>query len=68
MFLSCPHCGGVLIQDFDGYDNYLTCLMCAREFDLNMCPRRMTKETFDWFMQFGKKLTKKKENVNMRVR
>ena len=31
---SCPHCGGLLARDYDGYEQYYTCLMCGRSFDM----------------------------------
>ncbi len=39
---SCPHCGGLLNRDYDGYEQYLVCLMCGRMFDLNGETMRMT--------------------------
>jgi DNA-directed RNA polymerase subunit M/transcription elongation factor TFIIS len=37
----CPNCKGTLYQDTDGQEEYFVCLMCAREFDLDMRPKRM---------------------------
>ncbi len=51
MFPKCPHCGGVLFLDNDGY----TCLGCAREFDFNMMPRRMSPD--ELYNRFGIKRT-----------
>ena len=44
----CPHCGGILSQDYDGYEQYLVCVMCAREYDtegesLRMTPKELTE-------------------------
>ncbi len=36
----CPHCGGWLFLDWDEDGNYLTCLNCAREYDLARKPRK----------------------------
>ncbi len=45
MQTKCPHCGRMLREDgYDGYEKYLTCGVCAREFELNMLPRRMTPQ------------------------
>ncbi len=41
---SCPHCGGLLSLENDGYEYYLDCCGCAREFDFDMNSRRMTTE------------------------
>lgn len=42
MLPNCPHCGGSLGKDTDGYEHYLTCMSCAREYDENLYPRIMT--------------------------
>ncbi len=67
MYPRCPHCGGILNTENDGYENYFTCLICAREFDLDLKPRRMTIENFKWQMIFGDDLTKTKERASMRI-
>ena len=41
-FLRCPRCGGVLLVEDDGYELYLNCMGCAREYNQNLTPRRMT--------------------------
>ena len=42
MYPRCPHCGGVLYVDCDGYEEYYTCFGCARSFDFAGKPTRMT--------------------------
>jgi len=39
----CPRCGGILYLDEDKYERYLTCIMCAREFERN--PKKL-REVF----------------------
>ncbi len=46
MLNSCPRCGGLLYDNYDGLDDYKTCLACGREFDLNMTSRAMDFRTF----------------------
>ena len=41
MFPRCPRCGGLLQLGNDGYEDYLTCLMCARQFELNLTPKKI---------------------------
>ena len=41
----CPRCGGLLYLDEDKYERYLTCIMCAREFERSP-KRKMLKEVF----------------------
>ena len=39
-YLKCPYCKtGVLYEDYDGYERYAVCIMCAREFELDGSPR-----------------------------
>ena len=38
----CPRCGGRLIVDWDGYNKYYTCIYCAREYDLELKPIRIS--------------------------
>ena len=38
--MRCPHCGGYLYLDEDKYEKYFTCMVCAREYDLDGKPRR----------------------------
>lgn len=54
----CPNCGGILERNEDEKEIYLTCLMCAREFDLNMKPRSMTPEELT--SRYGIKITEGK--------
>ena len=44
MYPKCPHCGSILRLENDGYENYLACFGCAREFDFNITPRRITPD------------------------
>ena len=37
----CPRCGGLFHLDYDEYEMYLTCIMCARQFELDLNPRRV---------------------------
>ena len=37
----CPRCGGLLYLDEDKYERYLTCIMCAREFERS--PKKLKK-------------------------
>ena len=39
----CLRCGGLLYLDEDKYERYLTCIMCAREFERN--PKKL-REVF----------------------
>ena len=39
---SCPNCHGLLYVNDDGYEKYLTCFGCAREYNKDLTPRRMT--------------------------
>ena len=32
----CPHCGGLFHLDNDGYEDYFTCIMCARQFSIDL--------------------------------
>lgn len=34
----CPHCRGFLLPDTDGYKDYYTCLICGRQFKLDLTP------------------------------
>ncbi len=43
---NCPNCSGLLNRDYDGYENYLTCLMCGRSYELNGETMRMTPTEF----------------------
>ena len=52
--LNCPHCGGLLSLDYDGYEQYLVCMMCGREYDANGETRRFTPK--EYFNKFGIKL------------
>ena len=61
----CPNCNGWLIQDNDRYEDYLVCIVCAREFNLGMRSRRMTPE--ELYSRCGVKLTMGKESANMRL-
>lgn len=54
----CPHCGSVLLPEYDGYEDYQTCMMCAREYDLDGKPRRMPQVEFK--QRYGIRLTKSK--------
>ena len=36
----CPRCGGLLSLDIDGYEDFLTCIMCARQFELDLNPKK----------------------------
>ena len=65
MYPSCPRCGGVLYKDYDGYEDYLTCFGCAREFDFNMIPLRMTKLELN--SRYVIKLKKRVERASMRM-
>ncbi len=38
----CPNCGSFMYYDNDSYESYLVCSTCAREFDSNLIPRRIT--------------------------
>ena len=51
----CPHCGSILYIDYDGYEDYLACFGCAREFDFNITPRRMAPD--ELYNRFGIKTT-----------
>ncbi len=61
----CPNCGGLLHNNNDGYEGYLTCLSCAREFNLDMTLKRMTPaELYD---RKGIKLTNQEKFASMRT-
>ena len=38
----CPNCSGLLYPENDMYENYLLCILCSREYNLDMTSRRMT--------------------------
>lgn len=38
----CPRCNGVLVRQITPNDEILTCLICSREYNIDMTPRRMT--------------------------
>lgn len=38
----CPRCSGMFFKQNDGFEDYLLCGACAREFDMTLKPRRMT--------------------------
>ncbi len=38
----CPHCGGMLFMEWDGYVYYYLCIVCSRQWELNGKPRRVT--------------------------
>ena len=38
----CPNCSGLLYPENDMYENYLLCIMCSREYNLDMTSKRMT--------------------------
>lgn len=40
----CPNCGSACYFNNDLYENYYTCISCAKEFDMDMKPRRLTAE------------------------
>ena len=40
----CPNCGGMVWGESDGYENYYTCVHCAKQFDLQMKSRSMTPQ------------------------
>lgn len=40
----CPNCSGLLHRENDGSEDYLSCLICSREFTLDLIPRRMSAE------------------------
>ena len=61
----CPHCGSILGIESDGYENYLACFGCTREFDFNMMPRRMSP--LEFFTHYGIKLTVPRERAKMRI-
>ena len=61
----CPRCGSLLYLGNDGFEKYLTCLTCSREFGLDMRPRIMTRE--ELFSRYGVGLTKQKKYVNMSI-
>ena len=64
MYPSCPHCGGVLYRDTDGYAHFFICMWCAREFDFNMRP--VIISTDELHSRYGIKLTSGKEYANIR--
>ena len=39
---SCPNCQGLLYVNDDGYEKYLTCLGCSREYNEDLTSKRMT--------------------------
>ncbi len=55
MYPRCPRCGGLLYVNYDGYEKYLTCFGCAREFTFDMKPKRITPKEFK--KHIGLKLT-----------
>ena len=42
--LRCPNCGGACYRDTDKYEDYFICISCAREYNRDLTPRRMTIE------------------------
>lgn len=50
----CPNCGGILYLDNDGYEEYFTCVGCAREWNKDLSARRITVKEFE--TRFGIKL------------
>ena len=34
----CPHCGGHLLSDYNGDEQYYTCLMCGHSYNLEGNP------------------------------
>ncbi len=57
----CPNCGHTLYRDNATTENYLTCLMCAREFDVELNSRRMTP--YELHKRYGIKLIQFKKDV-----
>lgn len=55
----CPHCGGALTPDHDGYEHYYTCIMCGRSFGSNGKSTQMTPVEFTAL--YGIRLAKKEE-------
>ena len=43
----CPYCGSFLCLEYDGYDDYYTCIVCARQWDLDGKSRRMTPKELE---------------------
>ena len=65
MFPRCSHCGGLLYKDTDGYEKYLVCFGCAREFDFDMIPRRITPS--QCYHRYNIKLTISEERAKIRL-
>jgi len=57
---NCPHCGGLLQRDYDGYECYLTCLICGRSYTLNGETMRMSP------LELEKRLGIKYTHINKR--
>ena len=53
----CLNCGGAVCLDYDGFEEYYTCINCSRQFGLDMKPRRMTP--IELKSRYGIKLTEK---------
>lgn len=62
---NCPNCGGLLQRDYDGYECYLTCLMCGQSYDLKGETMRMTPSEFE--KRFGIKYTHINERVDIGI-
>ncbi len=45
--IKCPNCKiGILALDYDGYEKGYTCVSCARQFDLEIRPKRVIAKEF----------------------
>ena len=55
---SCAHCGAPLCVEEDECGGYLHCIWCAREYDLNGMPRRMSPAEFEGNLGISSKIRK----------
>jgi len=65
MFPRCSHCGGLLFKDTDGYENYLTCCACARQYNFDKTARVMTLAELE--DRYGIKLTDYHKSANIEI-
>ena len=61
----CPNCHGILYWDNDQYENYLVCLMCAREYNKDLILRRMTIKELN--TRYDIRLTGQKEGAIIEI-
>ena len=65
MYLRCPQCHGLLNKENDGFEDFLICIMCAREFKLDLSPR--ITSTFNLVFDYGINLPSNKNYGSMVV-